>query len=132
MTSNFKSAEIFEYMSKELNNNKALCEELIKKTKSKIVFDLKNKQNQHHLWQLNLKNSTDKLILHGEATNKEITKDADLIIKLNDLDFKKLYNGKLNSQKLFLSGKLKVKGDMMKAANVESILKAVNKPKAKL
>jgi putative sterol carrier protein len=32
---------------------------------------------------------------------------------LNDAEFQKLVEGKANAQKLFMSGKLKVKGDVM-------------------
>jgi len=49
---------------------------------------------------------------------------------MNDEDFEKLVTGKANAQKMFMSGKLKVKGDIMKATRVESVLKKVQmKPK---
>lgn len=42
---------------------------------------------------------------------------------MSDDDFSKLISGKANAQKLFMSGKLKVKGDVMKATKAEPILK---------
>lgn len=49
---------------------------------------------------------------------------------LSDADFMKLIEGKGNAQQMFMSGKLKVKGDVMKATKVEPILKrAQNKAK---
>jgi putative sterol carrier protein len=42
---------------------------------------------------------------------------------LSDEEFGKLVSGKANAQKLFMSGKLKVKGDVMKATKMEPILK---------
>lgn len=42
---------------------------------------------------------------------------------LSDVEFAKLISGKANAQKLFMSGKLKVKGDVMKATKMEPILK---------
>jgi putative sterol carrier protein len=42
---------------------------------------------------------------------------------LADKDFAQLVAGKANAQKLFMSGKLKVKGDVMKATRMEPILK---------
>lgn len=49
---------------------------------------------------------------------------------LSDAEFGKLVEGKSNAQKLFMSGKLKVKGDVMKATKLEPILKkAQNKAK---
>ena len=50
---------------------------------------------------------------------------------LSDEDFGKLVSGKVNAQKLFMSGKLKIKGDMMKATKAEPILKKAQ-TKAKL
>ena len=49
---------------------------------------------------------------------------------LSDDQFSKLISGKENAQKLYMSGKLKVKGDVMKATKMEPILKkAQNKAK---
>lgn len=49
---------------------------------------------------------------------------------LSDEDFGKLVSGKANAQRLFMSGKLKVKGDVMKATKMEPILKKAQiKPK---
>ena len=50
---------------------------------------------------------------------------------LSDADFGKLMSGKANAQKLFMSGKLKVKGDVMKAKKMEPVLKKAQ-DKAKL
>lgn len=51
------------------------------------------------------------------------TKPVTLI--LSDAEFGKLIAGSSNAQKLFMSGKLKIKGDVMKATKVEPILKKV-------
>jgi hypothetical protein len=53
-------------------------------------------------------------------------------LSLSDEDFGKLVNGKANAQRLFMSGKLKVKGDVMKATKMEPILKKAQSVKAKL
>jgi putative sterol carrier protein len=52
-------------------------------------------------------------------------------LSLSDDDFGKLVAGKANAQKLFMAGKLKVKGDVMKATKMEPILKKAQ-TKAKL
>jgi putative sterol carrier protein len=52
-------------------------------------------------------------------------------LSLSDDDFTKLITGKANAQRLFMSGKLKVKGDVMKATKMEPILKKAQ-TKAKL
>ncbi|KAH3674925.1 hypothetical protein WICMUC_002945 [Wickerhamomyces mucosus] len=121
----FKSDEGFKQIEQVLSTNESLAKDLVKKTKAIIVFTVKNKQSETKHWKLDLKSSS--------PTLKRLDKveTGDLNISLNDLDFKRLVDGKANSQKLFLSGKLKVKGDLTKASSIESILKAI-KPKAKL
>lgn len=44
-------------------------------------------------------------------------------LQLSDTDFSSLIGGKTTAQKLFMSGKLKVRGDVMKATRMEPILK---------
>ena len=53
-------------------------------------------------------------------------------MSLSDEDFGKLVQGKAQAQKLFMGGKLKVKGDVMKATKAEVVLKSARKPAAKL
>lgn len=42
-------------------------------------------------------------------------KKADVTLTLPDEEFGKLVQGKANAQKLFMSGKLKIKGNVLKA-----------------
>lgn len=51
---------------------------------------------------------------------------------LSDDEFGKLVEGKANAQKLFMTGKLKVKGNVMKATKAEVVLKSAAPKKAKL
>ena len=52
---------------------------------------------------------------------------------LDDSDFAKLMTGKANAQNLFMKGKLKLKGDVMKATKLEPVLSKVQgAAKAKL
>lgn len=44
-------------------------------------------------------------------------------LSLSDEDFGHLVSGKKKAQQMFMSGKLKVKGDVMKATKMEPILK---------
>jgi putative sterol carrier protein len=53
-------------------------------------------------------------------------------LALSDEDFGKLVAGKANAQRLFMSGKLKVKGDVMKATKLDPILKKAQTVQAKL
>lgn len=54
-----------------------------------------------------------------------------MTLSLSDTDFGSLVAGKANAQRLFMSGKLKIKGDVMKATKMEPILKKAQ-TKAKL
>lgn len=61
--------------------------------------------------------------------------DSVLIVTLvlSDNNMSQLITQKANAQKLFMSGKLKVKGNVMKATKLEPILKKANPAnKAKL
>lgn len=54
-------------------------------------------------------------------------------LQLSDADFQKLIDGKANAQNMFMSGKLKIKGDVMKATKLGSIMDMAKKtPAAKL
>ena len=45
-------------------------------------------------------------------------------------DFNNMFSGQLNSMQAFMSGKLKIKGDMAQALKLESLMKSVqNKSK---
>ena len=60
-------------------------------------------------------------------------KKADVTLSLSDKDFGKLVTGKTKAQNMFMSGKLKVKGNVMKATKMEPILaKAQASMKSKL
>lgn len=67
---------------------------------------------------------------HGDAP---AGKKADVTLSLSDEDFGKMVAGKTKAQSLFMSGKLKVKGNVMKATKLEPVLaKAQEGGKAKL
>lgn len=52
-------------------------------------------------------------------------------LSLSESDFGQLVSGKANAQRLFMSGKLKIKGDVMKATKLDPIMKKAQ-TKAKL
>ncbi|TQS31914.1 hypothetical protein Golomagni_07791, partial [Golovinomyces magnicellulatus] len=83
---------------------------------------LKNKAGETESWTLDLKNE-------GKVT-KGLNK-ANVTLSLSEEDFANLSQGKANAQKLFMSGKLKIKGDIMKSTKLEPILKKAQ-GKAKL
>ncbi|SAM08766.1 hypothetical protein [Absidia glauca] len=57
---------------------------------------------------------------------------ADAILTLNDADFVALAEGKLNGQKAYMSGKLKVKGQIMLAMKLDNVFKSIKPAGAKL
>lgn len=66
---------------------------------------------------------------------RDATADHDILstvtLTLSDADFGNLVAGKGNAQRLFMAGKLKIKGNVMKATKLDPILKKAQ-TKAKL
>ncbi|SOV04922.1 uncharacterized protein UDID_17233 [Ustilago sp. UG-2017a] len=67
--------------------------------------------------------------LNAEAYEGKAKGKADVTINLFDDTFIDLADGKVNGQKAFMSGKLKVKGNIMLATKLDNVLKS---QKAKL
>lgn len=88
------------------------------------VFEMhvKNSGGKELVWTIDLKKNAE--AYEGKAKGK-----ADVTINLSDDTFVDLADGKLNGQKAFMSGKLKVKGNIMLATKLDGVLKA---QKAKL
>lgn len=116
----FTSSIIFDVIRDGLNDPAQAKQkaESIKKANAIIVFNLKNKAGKVESWYLDLKNDGDV----GKG-NKAPKGDADIQLSLSDEHFQQLVEGKANAQRLFMTGKLKVKGNVMKAAAIEGILK---------
>lgn len=67
----------------------------------------------------------------AKSSGSVLTTPLAVTLTLSDADFGNLVIGKANAQKLFMSGKLKIKGDIMKATKLDPILKKAQ-TKAKL
>ncbi|KAK5047774.1 hypothetical protein LTR84_006439 [Exophiala bonariae] len=122
----FPSSEAFEAIDAALSSSESERKEAVNQGKAIFAFKLKNDQNQEEAWHIDLK-ETGK-VGKGEAP---AGKKADVTLSLSDENFGKLVTGKTKAQSLFMSGKLKVKGNVMKATKMEPIL-AKAKAQAKL
>ncbi|KAI9817187.1 MAG: hypothetical protein M1827_001299 [Pycnora praestabilis] len=114
----FPSSAAFELINSSLASEDAERKDAIKKGNAIFAFTLKNKEGQTESWYIDLKEKG----LVGKGTGPE-GKKTDVTLSLSDDDFGKLVSGKANAQRLFMSGKLKVKGDVMKATKMEPVLK---------
>jgi putative sterol carrier protein len=97
----------------------------VKKVQGIFQFDIKNAEGKVQSWALDLKNGTGSLVV-GASPKPDIT------IAVSDQDFQDMAAGKLNGQKAFMSGKIKVKGKMMLATKLDVVLKGAQKQTAKL
>ncbi|KAL8796975.1 MAG: hypothetical protein Q9195_000746 [Heterodermia aff. obscurata] len=136
----FPSSEAFEAIHSSLQSDEAGRKDAVKKGNAVFSFTLKNKEDKTESWHIDLKDKG--VVAKGEAP---AGKKADgsmfgslysvliaglVFLSLSDDDFGKLASGKTQAQRLFMSGKLKIKGDIMKATKMEPILnKAQIKPR---
>ncbi|KAL3427125.1 SCP-2 sterol transfer family protein [Phlyctema vagabunda] len=119
----FPSSEAFDAINNVLKSSDTERKDAVKKGQAVFAFTLKNKAGETESWHIDLKEKGE--VGKGVGTKPTVT------LSLSDDDFAKLVSGKGNAQNLFMSGKLKVKGDVMKATKMEPILKKAQ-TKAKL
>ncbi|KAI8884612.1 sterol-binding-like protein [Backusella circina FSU 941] len=125
-TAGFASSDIFAALKTSFDGlSKDEKDKLIKQVKGIFEFTIKNSENKVETFTIDLKK--DGSIIKGKGPNK-----ADAIISINDADFVGLSQGKLNGQKAFMSGKLKIKGQMMMATKLDTVFKQLAGDKAKL
>ncbi|RFU29132.1 hypothetical protein B7463_g7204, partial [Scytalidium lignicola] len=120
----FPSSEAFDVINSALQSSDAERKDAIKQGNAIFAFTLKNKAGETESWHIDLKNE-------GKV-GKGLGEKPTVTLSLSDDDFGKLIAGKANAQRLFMGGKLKVKGDVMKATKMEPILKKAQAVKAKL
>ncbi|KAJ3276856.1 hypothetical protein HDV01_002911 [Terramyces sp. JEL0728] len=111
----FGASAVFEAIAKGLEalpaDQKA---KLVKNTKAVFAFDVTNAEKTQS-WIVDLKN--------GSGSVAAGSTKADMSISVQDKDFLDLASGKLQPQKAFMSGKIKIKGNMGLAAKLEGVLK---------
>jgi len=120
----FPSSEAFDVLNGVLASSDAERKDAIKTGNGIYVVTLKNKAGETESWYIDLKEKG--AVLKGLPTKSTVQ------LTLSDDDFTNLILGKANAQRLFMSGKLKLKGDMMKAAKLEPIFNKARGAKPKL
>ncbi|GAA5804286.1 SCP2 sterol-binding domain-containing protein [Helicostylum pulchrum] len=121
----FQSSELMADLSKAFADFSAEeRQKLIKQVNGVFQFVIKNSEGKEEVFTVDCKKEG--TVSRGKGSIK-----ADAILSLKDADFVDLANGKLNGQKAYMSGKLKVKGQIMLAMKLDNVFKAVN-PTAKL
>ncbi|KAG2236184.1 SCP2 sterol-binding domain-containing protein [Thamnidium elegans] len=122
----FQSSEVFAALKQSVDalpaDGKA---KLIKQVNGIFEFVIKNAEGKSETFTVDLKK--DGVVVKGKGKNK-----ADAVISINDADFVQLASGKLNGQKAYMSGKLKIKGQMMLATKLDTVFKQLAGDKAKL
>lgn len=99
----------------------SLTPELVKTTQGVYQFDVSGEHPG--VWYVDLKNGSGSLG-SGEAPSK-----ADVLMNLDSDTFIKMFSGSLKPTMAFMSGKLKIKGDMALAIKLEKLMAMMNKSK---
>ena len=145
-TDKFPSSVAFDAINDALNSSDADRKDAIKNGKAVFGITLKNPAGETESWFIDLAKEgkvvkgLDKsdgefnspqvsFLLHAFLVR--LTNSLKVELRLSDEDFGKLVMGKAKAQGLFMSGKLKIKGNVMKAAKLEPILNKA-RTKAKL
>ncbi|KAJ5260934.1 hypothetical protein N7524_008567 [Penicillium chrysogenum] len=124
------SSAAFDVINQTLQANEADRKDALGKAKAIFAFNLKNSSGEEAAWYLDLKNKGEVGQGSAPAGDKADGESTFLVwsarvvtLSLSDSDFAQLVSGKANAQRLFMGGKLKIKGNIMKATKMEPILK---------
>ncbi|KAM9359904.1 peroxisomal multifunctional enzyme type 2 [Symphorus nematophorus] len=96
---------------------KDLGAELVKKVNAVFGWEITKDGKNAAQWTIDLKNGS------GSLQKGPYSGKADVTFTVSDEDFMEVVQGKLNPQKAFFSGKLKVRGNIMLSQKLEVILK---------
>jgi len=111
--SDFKSAMIFDGISAALD---ADGEDLVKSVKGIFAFKVKRDEGGEATWIVDAKNGKGKVEFNGKAK-------PDVTFLTSDSVLFDLMSGKLNPQKAFFAGKLKISGNMGMAMKLQKFQK---------
>lgn len=91
-----------------------LSEEIVKRTNAIFQFDVKGEEAG--VWFADLKNGK------GKVGKGEAPTPADAILVMDSKQFFEMFAGRLKPASAFMTGKLKIKGDMRKAMALEKLM----------
>jgi len=91
----------------------ALNEDLVKKTNAVYAFTLSDKKTE---WYLDLKNGA------GSCGKGKAPVETDATLTMTSANFNKMFAGKLKPTAAFMSGRLKISGNMGKAMKLEKLM----------
>jgi len=111
------AAAVFQELSNRISSNPGLVQQI----GGVYQFDVSTKDGKSTSWTVDLKNGKGN-VAEGKAEKAECT------LTVGEDDFIGMMTGKLNSQQLFMQGKLKIKGNMGLAMKLGKL----NAPAAKL
>lgn len=95
---------------------------MVKKIKGSFLFKITGSDGKVVEWLVDLKNG------NGTVT-KSPGKKGDCTVSMKDADFMDMVSGKLNGQKAFFQGKLKVAGNTALVMKLQSVMPAPGKAK---
>lgn len=95
--------------------------DVVKTTQGVYKFDLSGEHPG--VWYIDLKNEA------GSAGKGEPPFKADVVMTMDSADFSKMFAGKLKPTMAFMSGKLRIKGDMTLAIKMEKMMSMMQKAK---
>ncbi|CAO3639988.1 unnamed protein product [Cunninghamella blakesleeana] len=121
----FKSSELIAELAKVFDGYSADDKQaLIKKVNGIFQFAIKNGEGKEEFFTIDCKKEGN--VVRGKGAK------PDAVITIKDQDFVDLATGKLNGQKAYMAGKLKIKGQMMLAMKLDSVFKSIAPANAKL
>ncbi|KNC34565.1 hypothetical protein FF38_09370 [Lucilia cuprina] len=94
-----------------------LSAEIVSKTQAVYQFNITG--NEKGTWFLDLKNGA------GSCGEGAPSCQADAVLTMKDKNFSDMFAGKLKAAPAFMTGKLKITGDLQKAMKLEKLMKAL-------
>jgi len=91
-----------------------LNEDLVQRVNAVYAFNVKGEEAG--IWYLDLKNGS------GKCGKGESPTPADATLTMDSKNFFAMFSGKLNAATAFMSGKLKISGDLQKAMKLEKLM----------